>query len=232
MNSLANTNLDTERLDRPKSTIKCRICYALEDPVSNICDLISPCKCKGSMRYVHRSCLKVWRYKSKRFAEMKRCEYCLSSYTIEDEILPHKTFTRSITLLILISFFLIIHYTINLFLEIFFVLRGGIVNFQENIFYKAGSMPDCSSITNDDLLFPKLTFCGTLVIISMFFQFFKKRNLFHSFNYMFTLWRVIYFNFCIDSLYFLMLNMLQVYYLTCEFCFVIDYIVYFAINLK
>lgn len=34
----------------------CRICLC-DDGSS---ELIKPCKCKGSLRYVHENCLKVW----------------------------------------------------------------------------------------------------------------------------------------------------------------------------
>ncbi|RVD91210.1 hypothetical protein TUBRATIS_23450 [Tubulinosema ratisbonensis] len=227
------TILNNNGPERPKSAIKSRICYALEDPLSNICDLISPCKCKGSMKYVHRSCLKVWRYKSKRFAEMKRCEYCLSNYTIEDEILPHKTLTRTISLFIFFTFFILFHYILNILMEIFCVLKGGVPFLSENIFYKINLLPEKNDFTvkQNDIFFIQLTLSGSLVVVSLIYQLFKTRNLFHSFNYMFTLWRVLYFNFYIDSLYFLVLNVLQVYSLIIDFCFVMDYLVYFTVNL-
>ena len=46
----------------------CRICHSCEDNK----DLFSPCLCRGSMVYVHRSCLKVWIASSGR----KECEVC------------------------------------------------------------------------------------------------------------------------------------------------------------
>ena len=46
----------------------CRICHSSEDNK----DLFSPCHCRGSMAYVHRSCLKSWIASSGR----QKCEVC------------------------------------------------------------------------------------------------------------------------------------------------------------
>ena len=56
-----NNNLDNSLITSSQSIsnkIYCKICYStlnsLEDP------LINPCKCSGSMKYIHLSCLKHW----------------------------------------------------------------------------------------------------------------------------------------------------------------------------
>ena len=36
----------------------CRICYSTEEEVNN--ELICPCECKGSIRFVHEVCIKEW----------------------------------------------------------------------------------------------------------------------------------------------------------------------------
>ena len=60
----------------------CRICSD-EDIISN---LISPCKCKGSSKYVHRECLDLWRNRdgvnSKNF---NQCYICNFKYGIEKQ---------------------------------------------------------------------------------------------------------------------------------------------------
>ncbi|KCZ78584.1 hypothetical protein H311_00381, partial [Anncaliia algerae PRA109] len=192
--------------NRQKIAIKCRICYALDDPMSNICDLISPCKCKGSMKYVHRSCLKIWRYKSKRFSEIKKCEYCLTFYTIEDEVMPHKLITRSIAAVFLTGIFIFLHYAFNFLLKMICIFKNGFdyQELQENILFKFIPIEVINDRFIETFYCLQLTLNGTAVVISIVYQIVKKNNMFHSFNYMFTLWRIIYFNFYIDSLYFLL----------------------------
>ena len=52
-------NLNIIRLPiKTQKSRKCRICYG--DDTSNDNPLISPCNCKGSMKYIHYICLKNW----------------------------------------------------------------------------------------------------------------------------------------------------------------------------
>ena len=55
--------------------MECRICYDNTDE-----ELIEPCKCSGSMRYVHRSCLDKWIYHKKD----NICPVCKSEYIVKD----------------------------------------------------------------------------------------------------------------------------------------------------
>ena len=41
---------------------------------------ISPCACRGSMKWVHRQCLEEWRHKSARRDSFYSCEYCFEPY--------------------------------------------------------------------------------------------------------------------------------------------------------
>ena len=43
-------------------------------------ELIAPCECRGTMRYVHRECLNQWRTASPRSDSFTRCEQCFASY--------------------------------------------------------------------------------------------------------------------------------------------------------
>ena len=87
--------LDQEKGIEKKSEIEsvvCRICLTEEEP--GIMDpLISPCKCAGSMRFIHHSCLKTW-FAQKRvmktssivttfFWKNLECELCKSPYPYE-----------------------------------------------------------------------------------------------------------------------------------------------------
>jgi hypothetical protein len=41
---------------------------------------VSPCRCAGSMAWVHRSCLRIWRNKSPRRDSFYQCEQCFTPY--------------------------------------------------------------------------------------------------------------------------------------------------------
>ena len=39
--------------------MECRICFMTENTQNN--PLISPCDCRGTLKYVHQNCLQHWR---------------------------------------------------------------------------------------------------------------------------------------------------------------------------
>lgn len=51
----------------------CRICFESEPP-----DLISPCDCNGTIKWVHRECLETWIKAS----GSKECEICKKEYNM------------------------------------------------------------------------------------------------------------------------------------------------------
>eukprot|EP01052_Picozoa_sp_SAG31_P035808 SAG31_NODE_4369_length_3305_cov_2.653774_1_plen_337_part_00 len=58
----------------------CRICH--DGVVSELGPLFSPCRCTGSMRYVHVECLNTWRRMSANPTSTYRCDLCGTSYLI------------------------------------------------------------------------------------------------------------------------------------------------------
>ena len=66
----------------------CRICLGDEDEIDN--RLISPCKCAGTMKYIHVSCLQEWVNGKKSVRELKysqiyvfkisQCELCKNNF--------------------------------------------------------------------------------------------------------------------------------------------------------
>ena len=60
----------------------CRICH--DDAVDNNERVISPCKCAGTMKWVHKSCLNIWR-KSQRThgGDHTKCSDCKTLYAIK-----------------------------------------------------------------------------------------------------------------------------------------------------
>ncbi|XP_053665668.1 E3 ubiquitin-protein ligase MARCHF2-like [Anopheles marshallii] len=58
--------------------VVCRICQSSNDEIS----MISPCLCKGSMKYVHLECLELWLNRS----GLTRCELCLHSFQTHETL--------------------------------------------------------------------------------------------------------------------------------------------------
>ena len=101
---------------------QCRICYSAENPINNLCDLVSPCACKGTMKYVHRSCLRMWRFRGKRLEEIRRCEQCLTFYTVDDEIVPHGVLVKITSVFSLCIVYFGVQFVANLLLEAMFIV--------------------------------------------------------------------------------------------------------------
>ncbi len=59
---------------------ECRICLE-EDTCDN---MIAPCKCTGTNKYVHRGCLDTWRSTSDREDSAHQCPNCLAFYEFEE----------------------------------------------------------------------------------------------------------------------------------------------------
>merc|ERR1712150_135476 len=73
---------ETTPNDRPGEVACCRICFDDEEsPESG--RLFSPCKCSGSMRYVHVTCLNRWRASSVNQASFYKCGSCHYEYRFE-----------------------------------------------------------------------------------------------------------------------------------------------------
>lgn len=74
------TNADSSAL---LSVSFCRICHQDDSDSPRQDPLISPCDCRGSMRYVHKECLAVWRQvcKGKERGSIK-CEACGAEYRV------------------------------------------------------------------------------------------------------------------------------------------------------
>ena len=89
-----NLNLDEEVSNKEKSeesSIKvplCRICYEAEKE-NNI--LIHPCRCTGSVRYVHEECLKTWLLCSDQDLANRACELCHTTFSMKYEIVSYIT---------------------------------------------------------------------------------------------------------------------------------------------
>jgi len=59
--------------------IECRNCHSTGGD-----DLIAPCACTGSIKYVHRSCLNSWRAVSPNVSSFTNCDVCGSAYVFKE----------------------------------------------------------------------------------------------------------------------------------------------------
>lgn len=81
---------------------ECRICFEIEsydDP------FISPCLCKGTSKYVHRSCLNTWRNFNRESEGWKKCMECHETYTLQYKYPMEKDIFINIKTPIVIYFF-------------------------------------------------------------------------------------------------------------------------------
>lgn len=68
--------------------------------------LIRPCRCRGTMKYVHADCLDRWRWMSPRLESASTCDTCHQAYQLIRPkyawFLTHPMFLRAITIFIVV----------------------------------------------------------------------------------------------------------------------------------
>ncbi len=67
---------------------ECRICFDIESETD---PFISPCKCKGTSLYVHKSCLTTWRNFNRNADAWNRCMECGENYSFYHKYPIEKT---------------------------------------------------------------------------------------------------------------------------------------------
>ncbi|KAK3837968.1 MAG: hypothetical protein JOS17DRAFT_379520 [Linnemannia elongata] len=67
--------------DPPVDERQCRICLGGADEEDTLGRLISPCLCKGSMKYVHIECLNAWRTRSPKPESHYKCDTCKYAFS-------------------------------------------------------------------------------------------------------------------------------------------------------
>lgn len=75
----------SERLQITISSVEktCRICL---DTTESSSHFIHPCKCSGSVRYVHEECLKTWLVSLNKDLSESKCEICSTKYLMKINI--------------------------------------------------------------------------------------------------------------------------------------------------
>lgn len=62
---------------------ECRICRCTAEEMDEI--LFSPCQCKGSLKWVHPSCLEQWRQACPTAASRVRCDMCRTEFNLQQQ---------------------------------------------------------------------------------------------------------------------------------------------------
>ena len=85
MNKALELNVGAPDWETKKSLTRdhcvCRICHEEEKDVQS---LLAPCKCSGSLSYVHQECLSKWLMSSK----LQACEICHEKYDVQHKLKP------------------------------------------------------------------------------------------------------------------------------------------------
>lgn len=115
-----NDHVDNNTTEPEERT--CRICL-LDD---NQQDLISPCRCKGSMKYVHSTCLEQWRQTSTNRRSYFQCDQCLYKYNFQSRYLLTNILQNKLTLhIITILLFILLAIMSGFVLKLLDLLSGG-----------------------------------------------------------------------------------------------------------
>ena len=77
-------------LNTPLNNFTCRICLEDDQPEN----MIYPCKCKGTAKYVHKHCLNEWRTTADNRENFHRCEMCHYEYKISSSPLIESNFSK------------------------------------------------------------------------------------------------------------------------------------------
>lgn len=116
----------------------CRICF---DQETSEKQLITPCKCKGSSKYIHEECLSTW-ILSQTVSETKKCEVCKYTYNIKITTIqkcdPRESFSQNPHFACYLLIIILI--TILLMILVYIIVDKGYINPYRNIFYFLGLM--------------------------------------------------------------------------------------------
>ncbi|KAF9435607.1 hypothetical protein BGZ76_005894 [Entomortierella beljakovae] len=102
-----NAPAATMNTDPPVDERQCRICLGGADEEDTLGRLISPCLCKGSMKYVHVECLNAWRARSQKRESHYKCDTCKYSFSFRRtsfaKYLAHPLTVFALTIIVFIA---------------------------------------------------------------------------------------------------------------------------------
>jgi hypothetical protein len=83
-------SVNSKDLEKEKEKAEiCRICY---EPAQETKLLIHPCKCAGSLKYIHEDYLKIWLLSLKKNFDDRKCELCQCSFIMEYKMVNSASF--------------------------------------------------------------------------------------------------------------------------------------------
>lgn len=166
-------------------------------------ELIAPCECRGTMRYVHRECLNQWRTASPRSDSFTRCEQCFASYNFRNtwmtSILVNPVTIYSISALLFASWIVASTFvsTGALYKNEFDSTSSDLFTLLPTIYFNSKTKNPILNIFPIDFIFKyndfmeyfNTIFYG-LVFISLTEYIFFTPSFILSFNTLFCIWRI------------------------------------------
>lgn len=151
---------------------ECRIC--LEDDF--IENMISPCYCRGTNKYVHRKCLNQWRSLSENKDNLDKCPSCKFNYVLENDY--NNNITIKPNLFYYISQVLSKNILILLFLNSLFVFVIGMILYYINSgkYYFIGHYEDDINFDSFNILQLAIIFVTLLYFILFGYSYYKSSN--------------------------------------------------------
>ena len=81
-NDIKDIPLDHQPIKTPIDEKFCKICFENFE-TKNTGKLINPCKCTGTVRFIHEECLKTWQVSQKKDIKNAECELCHCKYSMK-----------------------------------------------------------------------------------------------------------------------------------------------------
>ena len=154
-----------ETLSNNESVInnECRICFEIEEENN---PLISPCKCNGFSKYVHRNCIEKWRLLNRNSEALTKCMECGSHYEIENmyTIETHKYTDEYISRILNNSAILIIN-LFSIFMAMFARGIDKFINFRVVYLLDSHPLKSFISLIKNDTLYCILFYYGIIITI-------------------------------------------------------------------
>jgi RING-variant domain len=121
-------------LRKNMADIMCRICFESDNT------LINPCKCSGSMKYVHEACLKLWVLACNQEIKNSSCDICKEKFVTETILVKVCSFDKfkDEFFKILVFPFIILAVTAVFIIILAYLAIGikqNILNLQEKIYF-------------------------------------------------------------------------------------------------
>ena len=167
----------------------CRIC--LENDI--ICNLIFPCKCSGTSKYVHKSCLDQWRTLSNNRDAYYKCFECHYKYRLTSNTLEYNESS-------LVKFFRYVSNNLLPFLicnivfisSICFILESLDTSHELIKFFNITSITKKNSYYGEYLVISSIIYVMFLLCLSLYnFYFIKNKILYLKYYFQNKVWFLI-----------------------------------------